>query len=103
MGSVSGGARPIQSAGSRSRWGESGGFLAVSGHRLPHLAPTAADDTRAGLPWFAYFDDEHKALEGAAKLAGLDSVAARSIKTGAGVIPDNGAIGAPDSITWKQG
>lgn len=34
-------------------------------------------------------------LEAAAKPAGLDSVAAMSIKKGAGVIADNGPIGAP--------
>ena len=71
------------------------GYLEVTGHRPLQPAPTAADYTRAGLPWFEYFDDERKVLEGAATLAGLDSVAAMSIKKGAGVIADNGPIGAP--------
>ncbi|NCC41299.1 MAG: hypothetical protein EOM21_18085 [Gammaproteobacteria bacterium] len=70
------------------------GYLEVTGHRPPQPSPTAADYTRAGLPWFEYFDDERVALEGAVKLAGLDSVAAMSIKTGDGVIADNGPIGA---------
>jgi hypothetical protein len=71
------------------------GYLEVTGHRPPQPPPTAADYTRAGLPWFEYFDAERKALEGAVKLAGLDSVAAMSIKKGAGVTADNGPIGTP--------
>jgi hypothetical protein len=71
------------------------GYLAVTGHQPPQPPPTAADYTRAGLPWVEYFDAEREALEGAVKLAGLDSVAAMSIKKGAGVIADNGPIGTP--------
>ncbi|MFB1487727.1 MULTISPECIES: hypothetical protein [unclassified Thiocapsa] len=86
-----------QSAGSRCfvHLLNSLGYLSVTGYRPPQPSPTAADYTRAGLPWFEYFDAEREALEGAAKLAGLDSVAAMSIKKGAGVIADNGPIGTP--------
>lgn len=35
--------------------------------------------TWAGLPWFDYYGGDLKALEGAEKLAGLDSVAVKKL------------------------
>ena len=45
--------------------------------------------TEAGLPWFDYYGGDLKALAGAKKLAGLDSVAAKKLKKGEGVLADN--------------
>ena len=64
-------------------------FLNVTGANPPTEPPSAMDYTKAGLPWFDYYDGDMKALEGAQKLAGLDSVAARKLKKGEGVLPDN--------------
>ena len=44
--------------------------------------PTAREYTEARLPWFEYYDGDRTALEGAKKLAGLDSVAAKRLKKG---------------------
>lgn len=57
-------------------------YAAVCGVEPPHEAPTAAEYTAAGLPWFEYYGGDLEALEGAKALANLDSVAAKKWKEG---------------------
>lgn len=57
-------------------------FLHVTGAEPPHRPPTAAEYSEAGLPWFEYYAEDRRALEGARKLAGLDGVARKSWKKG---------------------
>ena len=64
-------------------------FFDVTGARPPSKPPTAREYTAAGLPWFDYYGGDLKALEGAQKLAGLDSVAAKKLKKGEGILADN--------------
>ena len=64
-------------------------FLQVIGVEPPAKPPTAWDYTEAGLPWFEHYGGDLTALDGAKKLAGLDSVAARKLKQGEGVLADN--------------
>ncbi len=64
-------------------------FLNVTGANPPTDPPSALDYTKAGLPWFDYYGGDLNALEGAQKLAGLGSVAAKKLKKGEGVLPDN--------------
>ena len=64
-------------------------FFGVTGGEPPHEPVGAQDYTAAGLPWFEYYGGDVNALAGAAKLAGMDSVAAKSIKLGDGVVPGN--------------
>ena len=64
-------------------------FFNVTGANPPTEPPSAMDYTKAGLPWFDYYGGDLKALKGAQKLAGLDSVAAKKLKKGEGVLPDN--------------
>lgn len=49
-------------------------FFNATGEEPPQRPPTAAEYSRAGLPWFDYFDGDQAALEGARKLAALESV-----------------------------
>ena len=67
-------------------------FFQVSGVEPPAKPPTARDYTEAGLPWLEYYGGDLTALDGAKKLAGLDSVAARRLKRGEGVLPDNDPV-----------
>ncbi len=53
---------------------------------------TAQDYTAAGLPWFDYYGKDLSALEGAKKLAGLDSVAVAKLKKGKGFLQDNDPV-----------
>lgn len=57
-------------------------WMVATGKQSHGKPPTASDYTNCGLPWFDYYDDSLKAIEGAKKLAGLDSVAAKTIKLG---------------------
>ena len=55
-------------------------FLQVTGVEPPAKPPTARDyssDEACWLPWFEHYGGDLTALDGAKKLAGLDSVAAR--------------------------
>lgn len=51
-------------------------FFHVTSEAPPQEPPTAAEYTAAGLPWFDYYDHDRTALEGAKKLARLESVGA---------------------------
>lgn len=64
-------------------------YLALTGTQPPTEPPTAQQYAQAGLPWFDYFDAELTALDGAAKLAGLDSVAAKHLKKQLGAFAGN--------------
>ena len=74
-------------------------YLAVCGVEPPTMPPTAAEYTRAGLPWFDYYGGDLKALEGSAKLANLDSVAAKMWKVGAGNLAGNDPV---EPVVIKQ-
>ena len=67
-------------------------FFQVAGVAPPSRPPTAKEYTAAGLPWFEYYGGDRAALDGAAKLAGLDSVAAKRLKKGEGLLADNDAV-----------
>ena len=60
-------------------------LLHLTGCRPPNVPPTARDYTDAGLPWFRYYGGDLKALKGAKKLAGLDSVASVKTEEGRGL------------------
>jgi hypothetical protein len=61
----------------------------VTGKYPPTIPPSAKDYTAAGLPWFEYYADNLSALTGSAKLAGMDSVAAKGVKIGEQPLPEN--------------
>jgi hypothetical protein len=46
-----------------------------TGIEPPTTPPTAEEYSRAGLPWFLWYDDAHVAVKGSKELAGLKSVA----------------------------
>lgn len=64
----------------------------ATGKPVPGQQPSAADYTKAGLPWFEYYDDKLGALNGAEKLAGIDSVAAKGVKLGEKPLAENEAV-----------
>lgn len=64
-------------------------FLHLTGCEPPGKPQTAQDYTG---PWYDYTDNELKALEGAKKLAGLDSVASVKLKKGEGFLSDNDPV-----------
>ena len=64
-------------------------FRSVTGAAPPHEPPTAKEYNEAGLPWFEYYDRDRKALEGAQRLARLDSLAVHRLKEGKGTFEDD--------------
>ena len=62
-------------------------FLTATGNEPSQRPPTAREYTEAGLPWFDHYDGDLEALEGARRFAGMDSVAAKRLKKGEGVLP----------------
>ena len=53
---------------------EAGHWFALTGELPPTPPPSAKDYAEAGLPWFDWYDADRRALEGAARLAGLESL-----------------------------
>lgn len=49
-------------------------WKAMTGELPPTIPPNAADYSRAGLPWFDYYDESVKPADGSAVLRGLKSV-----------------------------
>jgi len=72
-------------------------YQGVTGNVPPHPAPTAADYTRAGLPWFKEWEPTPTAVPGAKVLRQLDSVAALGNKLGQQPLPDNQPL--PDGVS----
>ena len=64
----------------------------LTGCEPPGRPRTAQDYTAAGLPWFDYYGNDLSALEGAKKLAGLDSLAVTKLKKGEGFLKDNDPV-----------
>lgn len=67
-------------------------WQAATGRSAPGKPPTAADYTKAGLPWFDYYADNLVALGGSTKLAGMDSVAVKGAKKGEQPLLDNESV-----------
>ena len=67
-------------------------LFTMTGCEPPGKPPTAQDYTNAKLPWYDYYGGDLKAVQGAKKLAELDSVAAVKLKKGEGFLPDNDPV-----------
>jgi len=70
---------------------------AVTGNEPLTMPPSAQEYTAAGLPWFEYYGESQQAITGSQKLAELDSVAAKTLKSGQGVMPGNEQV-APTNV-----
>lgn len=69
----------------------------VTGDDPPTTPLTAAEYRRRGIPWFDWYDADRKALEGASKLSGLESVAERGRRLGEVPLPENETV-EPDEV-----
>lgn len=67
-------------------------YSSICGVSPPHRAPTARKYTDAGLPWFDYYDADRQALQGARRLADLESVTTRRVRKGQ-VVRQEGPLG----------
>ncbi len=78
-------------------------YRAVTGVAPPSTPPSARDYTEAGLPWFEYYAGDKSALQGTPSLVGLDSVAAKKIKKGEGMLADNESVRPEPVIKLQDG
>ena len=79
-------------------------YAAVCGVEPPGRPPTAVEYTNAGLPWFEYYGGDLTALGGSEKLAGLDSIATKMWKTGAGGLAENEPVKPKvvKKLSWRR-
>jgi hypothetical protein len=61
----------------------------VTSENPPSTSPTAADYSKAGLPWFDYYDADAQVLAGSPALARAKSVLNLGIGKGATPLPEN--------------
>jgi hypothetical protein len=64
----------------------------LTGETPPSVSPTASDYTKAGLPWFEYYDPGAVALRGSDTLARVRSVKALSESKRVSVLPENQSV-----------
>lgn len=69
----------------------------ATGKPMPGKPPSASDYAKAGLPWFDYLDNKLAPVEGAEKLAVLDSVAAKGVKLDDQPLSENDPV-APKNV-----
>jgi len=73
----------------------------ITGRHPPTTPPTAREYSKAGLPWFDYYDDKAQALDGAKELAGLKSVARLGREKGEVPLPNNESVTAETVIKLR--
>jgi hypothetical protein len=78
-------------------------WRSVTGTNPPSPPPTSKEYTQAGLPWFDYYSDSLKAVDGSDVLAKLDSVAAKGAKKGDVPLPENETVDAEFVIKLRAG
>ena len=64
----------------------------LTGETAPSVPPTASDYTKAGLPWFEYYDPGAVPLPGSDTLAKVKSVKAMSKAKGVSALPENASV-----------
>lgn len=79
-----------------------GAWRAMTGEAPPSQPPSAAAYSKAGLPWFDYYDADAKALGGASALARLKSVFAMGKSKGEAPLPENESAEVGSVITLRK-
>jgi hypothetical protein len=71
-------------------------WKSITGVAAQAQPPSARDYTQAGLPWFDYYGNDHTALPGSQRLAGLDSLAAKHHEQTGHSLPDS------EDLDWSE-
>jgi hypothetical protein len=75
----------------------------ITGHEPPTVPPTAKEYASAGLPWFEYYADGAKAVDGSGVLAKLKSVVQMGKKKGDVPLPENESVDEPKIVELRKG
>lgn len=78
-------------------------WRAITGDAPPTVPPTAAEYTRAGLPWFEYYDADRRALDGGAALHGVKSVLELGKAKGDMPLPENETVDPGNVVKLRAG
>ena len=81
----------------------SSAWQTITGQRPPSMPPTAAQYTRAGMPWFDYYDAEAKAVNGSKILAGIKSVFTKGKEKRANPLPENKSSTVTNLVNLRAG
>jgi hypothetical protein len=76
-------------------------WRAVTGDAPPTIPPTAQQYAQAGLPWFDYYDDASKAVQGSGILGKLMSVLGMGHAKGETPLPENESCAPQNTVTLK--
>jgi hypothetical protein len=75
----------------------------ITGERPPTQPPTSKQYTKAGYPWFDYYDREQKALEGSGILAGVKSVLQMGEQKRTQPLPENESVSISNVVNLRSG
>jgi hypothetical protein len=75
----------------------------VVGEKPPTLPPTAREYTKAGLPWFDYYDKEQEVLNGSKNVAHLKSVKAMGNEKRTNPLPENESVTVSNLVNLRSG
>jgi hypothetical protein len=75
----------------------------ITGRRPPTKPPTAKDYSRAGMPWFDYYDADARALGGSSILATVKSVLEKSQEKRKHPLPENSSVPNPKIVQLRAG
>jgi hypothetical protein len=78
-------------------------WTAIVGEKPPTQPPTAREYTRAGLPWFDYYDKEQEAFNGSKILARLKSVMAMGKEKRTNPLPENESVTVNNLVNLRAG
>ena len=78
-------------------------WRSITGDSPPTTPPTAEEYTRAGLPWFEWYDDKNQALRGAGVLGNMKSVAKLGQEKGDVPLPENEPVTPSSVIKLRKG
>lgn len=77
-------------------------WRAITGQEPPNKPPNAREYSRAGLPWFDYYDEKAKPLEGSKTLQSLDSVALLGRKKRQDPLPENDSCTPTKIVEYRK-
>jgi hypothetical protein len=78
-------------------------WMNITGERPPSKPPTPRDYTRAGYPWFDYYDAELSAVQGSGALASLKSVKQTAEQKRANSLPNNDSVSVTNIVNLRAG
>ena len=81
----------------------SAAWQAITGQRPPSPPPTAAQYTKAGYPWFDYYDAEAKAVTGSKILAAVKSVFNKGGEKSSTPLPENESVMVANLVNVRAG